>query len=92
MRLFNHGDGDESQKQQVEHFFEEQDDQDRYIEMIQANMVSKDMEQRTLEISLAIVEKSFFWKFRSTKSKLKKVFEVYYTLQQILNQEEQDEQ
>ena len=84
MRSFE-SDGDDAQKQQVEHFFEEQDDQNRYMEMMQAGLVSKDMDQRLLEISLKIVEKSFFWSFRSTRSKLRKVLEVYMTLGQILN-------
>ncbi len=79
---------DDAQKQEVEHFFEEQDDQDRYIEMMQAGLASKDIDQRLLDISLRILEKSFFWRFRSTQSKLKKVLEVYFTLNQILETEE----
>lgn len=83
---------DDAQKQELEHFFEEEDEQGRYIDMMQAGLMSKDVDQKLMDISLRIVEKSFFWRFRSTNSKLKKVLEVYYTLNHILESEVETEE
>lgn len=88
MRKFEADDSDDAQKEEVENFFEEQDDQDRYLEMMQAGLVAKDIDQKLLKTSLKIVEKSFFWRFRSIPSKLRRLIEVYLTLQEIMNSKE----
>lgn len=82
---------DESSQKEVEYFFDEPDDQDRYLDMMEAGLTAKEIDQKMLEISLKMVEKSFFWRFYSVQTKIRKVLEVYITLNQIMDAAEQQD-
>jgi hypothetical protein len=76
--------GGEESSQEVELFFEGKTDQDRYIEMVQAGLSHHEINQNTLAIAIDILERSFWWRFRSAKSKLKLVTKTYEELSQLI--------
>jgi hypothetical protein len=62
LREYQAGEND-PQKEEVEHFFEEPDEQSRYLSMLLSGLVAKDIDQRRMDLSLRMVEKSFFGDF-----------------------------
>jgi hypothetical protein len=76
--------GSDEESQEVELFFEGKTDQDRYIEMVQAGLSAHEVNQNTLNIALSILERSWFWRFRSTKKKMKMVEETYAELTKLI--------
>lgn len=84
MRNFDYDESDESAQKEVDGFFSEQDERDQFIELSHVGMEQKGLKMDLVAISLGLLEKSFFWKFRSTKSKLKLLLATYRTLTHLL--------
>lgn len=81
MRRFNNESGDE---QQVQMMFEGMTEEDRYMEMVHASLDSHEVNQNTLAIAINILEKSFWWKFRSERAKLKLIEQTYHALNELV--------
>ena len=59
-------------------------EEDRYMEMVHAGIDSHQINQNTLSITLNILEKSFWWRFRSEKSKIKMIRETYNQISEMI--------
>jgi len=101
MRYFNY-DENEDYQEEVDHFFEEghisfegEDDEElqgtEYIEMTNIDFVI-DPKPQILSEALKISQKSWLWKFRSHKYKMKQISETYTLLSHLLYGEEKLEE
>ena len=77
------GPGDEEQ-QQAQMLFDGIGEEDRYMEMVKAGLDSHEINQNTLSIAINVLEKSFWWKFRSEKSKIRLITEMYNNLNELI--------
>ena len=81
-----------------EQFFEEDDeqehvayvDQDGLLEVMQMDLTQTELNQALLAKAIAIAEKSFFWRFRSTASKMREIHEIYMTFYEMTKEEEEE--
>jgi hypothetical protein len=80
----NNSEEDEEDGPEVGFFVEGKTEQDRYIEMVQANLSAHEINQNTLAIAIDILERSWWWRFRSTKSKMKLLQQTYAELTQLI--------
>lgn len=89
-RFFN---GDDEPEQ----FFDDEDeneenvtyvDQEGLLEVMQMDLTQNELNQALLAQAISVAEKSFFWRFRSTASKMKEIGEIYKTLMEMTNEEE----
>ncbi len=90
-RYFNNDD-------EPDKFFEDDDDdeeenvayvdQDGLLEVMQMDLTQNELNQALLAQAISVAEKSFFWRFRSTSSKMKEINEIYKRLMQMTNEEE----
>ena len=52
------------------------------------NLIKNNLNRRLLQLTIKTLENSFFWKFRSYKSKINKINETYQILEKIISYEE----
>lgn len=52
------------------------------------NLIKNNLNRRLLQLTIKTLENSFFWKFRSYKSKINKINEAYQILEKIISYEE----
>lgn len=50
------------------------------LDLMQLEMVQTDLNQKLLSKTIKMLENSFFWRFRSNKTKLKMIAETYESL------------
>jgi Uma2 family endonuclease len=88
-RYFNNED-------ESEQFFEDDDDneehvayvdQDGLLEVMQMDLTQNELNQALLAQAISVAEKSFFWRFRSTSSKMKEIGEIYKKLMEMTQEE-----
>jgi hypothetical protein len=75
---------DEESGEQVQVLLEGKNDQDRYIEMVEAGIASQQIKQRTLEIAVSVAQKDWLWRFRSPEKKLERILDIYGNLLAVL--------
>lgn len=63
-------------------------DQEGLLEVMQMDLAQNELNQDLLAKAISIAEKSLFWRFRSTKSKMKEIQEIYKELVDMTNEEE----
>ena len=80
--------GDKKKKDDPKYFFE--DFEDDIIDVANVGIFKDDLNQRQLELCIKIAEKSFFWRFRTIKYKLKTIEKVYKTLSLIMEKKDAD--
>jgi len=69
--------GDEG-RDEIESFFDETlEDQQQYIEVLESQLGSKEINRKLLSQAIRVSEKSFFWKLCSLSRKLKTVKKTY---------------
>ena len=61
------------------------------VQMAQTGMIITELNQKLLLITLQILEKSWFWRFRSQAKKLELIQKTYDHLNQIMDQTYQEE-
>ena len=92
-RFFNGDDHDPEQ------FFEDEDedeenvayvDQNGLLEVMQMDLTQNELNQALLAQAISVAEKSLFWQFRSTTSKMKEIEEIYQTFMEMTKEEEED--
>ena len=89
MRRFNQFNGNNNNEgedeQEVQLLFESgMSEEDRYMQMVHAGIDSHQINQNTLSITLNILEKSFWWRFRSEKSKIRMIRETYNQINEMI--------
>lgn len=65
-------------------------DQDGLLEVMHMDLAQSELNQLLLEKAIALAEKSFFWRFRSTKSKMTEIGSIYKQLLSMTEQQEKD--
>lgn len=80
---FQEGDeeGDEGQEESL------YVDQDGLLEVMHVDLAQNELNQGLISKAISIAEKSWFWSFRSTKSKMKEIEEIYQQLLRLTEQE-----
>lgn len=54
------------------------------------NLIKNNLNRRTLCLAIKMLENSFFWKFKSYKSRMNKINETYQILEKIISYEENE--
>jgi hypothetical protein len=60
------------------------------IGFAQIDLMSSELDQRLLETTIAFLEKSFWWKFKSADSKLRLIEQTYKRLRKVTAEEEKN--
>jgi predicted metal-dependent hydrolase len=96
MRRFDYDNNDDEYREDVDKFFNEEDEDDnehaRYEELVeeelalqeaQLDVAFRELNHRTLRASIRICEKSFWWSFYSVKTRMKMINEAYSRLKKM---------
>jgi len=70
----------------------EQEQMNNSLELMQLNLVQIDMNQKLLHKTVQFLEKSWFWKFRTKKNKLKIIIETYNIFKYLVMAEFQEDE
>lgn len=96
MRRFDY-DGSDEYQDDVDQFFDEEEyDDDEYIrdasliEIVHTNLATLDLNRKLLVAAIKVAEKSFLWKFWPMKWKLQTISDVYYTLDNLVDTDDED--
>jgi hypothetical protein len=84
VRYFEFDESDENAQQQVEYLFEEKDERQEYLELLNTGLAAKELNQRVLSIATRILERSFFWRFRSPEGKMNQIQKLYDKLTRMV--------
>lgn len=60
------------------------------MEWVKVDFVSLDLNFRLLKTAIRSLEKGFFWKFRSHRTKLKMIHETYKLMEILINGESEE--
>lgn len=92
MRRFDYDNNDDEYREDVDKFFNEDSDADRYEELVeeelalqeaQLDVAFRELNHRTLRAAIRICEKSFWWSFYSVKTRMKMINEAYSRLKKM---------
>ncbi len=91
MKRFNYEDDYED-----ENFYLDEDDDDieddeygQLVDVFQLNLVQYELNQNLIAKTIAFLEKSWFWKFKSTEKKLKLIEETYNKFKELSERKEE---
>ena len=57
-----------------------------FLQQMQIQLAEHDLNQKLLAKSIKILERSFFWRFRSVETKLRLITRVYTSLQKLISE------
>lgn len=62
------------------------------VNALQFELAKRELDHHLLEKAMEIAQRSWFWRFRSEKSKMKKITFVYSWLQEMIEDEDEPEE
>lgn len=90
-RFYNNEENSDQFFEDDENEYEEENvayvNQEGLLEVMHMDLTQNELNQSLLEKAISIAEKSLFWCFRSTASKLKQIDEIYKQLMKMTKDE-----
>lgn len=83
--MYQDEDDDDDQEDDIDEI--DWDDEEEMLRMAQMDLVASDLNQRLLESTIKLLEKSWFWRFKSIEIKLEMIESVYVQLSKLLASE-----
>jgi len=68
---------------------EEEDEYNQLLDVFQLNLVQYELNQNLIAKTIAFLEKSWFWKFKSVEIKLKLIEETYNKFKELSEKKEE---
>jgi len=101
-RFYNNEDDDEQFKFEDDTFDENEDDEDdeeaiayvnsdNLVDMMHMDLAQTELNQHLLSKAIEIAKQNFFWRFRSTTSKMQEIKKIYQDLSEMTENEEEGE-
>jgi len=95
MRRFEYDDNDDFFKDDLENFFDEGPDdyhipKGELINVLQLDLVEADLNMRLLALTVKTLEKTFLWRFRKLKTKMKMIREMYNEMVNLVDRVDKD--
>jgi hypothetical protein len=89
MRYSNHGDGEEPNE-----FFRigDEGEEDNLAGMLQLDLATTDINLQILHAAIKLLESSWFWGWKSTKTKLEMVRETYKELSMLIDEKNEEDE
>jgi len=93
MRRFEYDDSDDFFRDDLENFFDEEEHEHfsvpkgELINVLQLDLVEADLNMKLLSLSVRTLEKTFLWKFRSPKTKIKMISEMYKEMVKLIDRD-----
>jgi len=89
MKRFNYEDDEDENFYLDEDDEVEEEDYDQLVDVFQLNLVQYELNQSLIAKTVAFLEKSWFWSFKSVENKLKLVEETYNKFKKLSEQKEE---
>lgn len=98
-RFYNNEDDDEQFKFEDDTFDENEDEEgdiayvssDNLVDMMHMDLAQTELNQHLLAKAIDIAKHSFFWRFRSTTTKMKEIKKIYKDLAEMTEEEKEEE-
>ena len=83
---------DEDMDEEMEHYFDMDDlEGAAFVDAAHVELVNREQDQNILKLSIKLLEKSWFWKFRTLDTKLKLIEKTYNNFLVLLDQTDDEE-
>lgn len=89
MRYFDYDNEGDDEKDDIDNFFGENSEKDFQFIDLGDDLEKLRLNQKMLKFIIKTLEKSFFWKFKSNKTKIDEIAEMYLVFSKLTKEEEE---